>query len=545
MIGGGASLQWRLWRSARNVATRFAREQRLRAAAVTVVVAVMWALVAGLVLGLLAFLGQPEYIALKQRLLESLLALFFFSLYFLVAISDAVLVWSALFRTRSAAFHASLPISDRAVFWAAFIEGGFWASWAVMALAVPMMLALATETEHPLGYALSAAAIMLAFVACCMSTGSILAMAMARAIPLLRRHARIFLGIGAALVGLLAWMILRAYDGEAPGRVIGDVVGRLRFAESPYLPAGWAQQAMIAALAGRWGMMAYHVALMATTACALAVAAEWLAGRRFRRDLDALSGRTGPRGSRSSRPWRLLPLLPRDLSLLVAKDLRIFLREPAQVMQFSMFFGMLAFYMLMLPRLGHAFRDHDWWRPAVSILNLTAVAMALATFTGRFVYPLLSLEGRRLWVLALAPWPRERVVTAKLIFALVVGLPVSVGLVTLSGTLLELAPTVIAYQMLVIGCMSVGLSAGALGLGARLADYTEDNSAKLVAGYGGTVNLLASLVFSGMLIVGAALPMVMRHHPGAWVAGIVWTVGISGAWSAVCMRVAWRWFGRL
>ncbi|MBA2479690.1 MAG: hypothetical protein H0V44_03430 [Planctomycetes bacterium] len=524
---------------------RFIREQRLRCLAVAVVVAVMWALVAALVLGLLAFLGQPEYAALKDRLVESLLALFFFALFFLVAFSDAVLVWSALFRTRSAVFHASLPVTDSSIFWASYLEGGFWASWAVLALAVPLVLALATQAVHPLGYALGSTLAMLAFVACCMSTGSVLALAMARLLPVLRRHARLVLAIGAAALAGLAWLVLATYAGDAAGRVIGDVVGRLRFAENPFLPPAWAQQAMIASLSGRWRDAAYFIALLATCAGALAVAAEWIAGRRFRADLDALAGRLETRDRTASRPWRLLPLIPTDLSLLVAKDLRLFLRDPAQLMQFSMFFGMLAFYMLMLPRLGHAFREHDWWRPAVSLLNLTAVAMALATFTGRFVYPMLSLEGRRLWILALAPWPRERVVTAKLAFALLVGMPVSVGLVAMSGILLELSTAIISYQVLVIASMAVGLSACALGLGARLADYAEDNPAKLVAGYGGTVNLLASLVYTGLLILGAAVPLIAHQSRLSWLVGIVWTLGISAAWTTVAMRVAWSWFGRL
>ena len=39
---------------------------------------------------------------------------------------------------------------------------------------------------------------------------------------------------------------------------------------------------------------------------------------------------------------------------------------------------------------------------------------------------------------------------------------------------------VVAYQVAVIGCMACGLSAGALGIGARFADYAEDNPGKLV-----------------------------------------------------------------
>jgi ABC-2 type transport system permease protein len=244
----------------------------------------------------------------------------------------------------------------------------------------------------------------------------------------------------------------------------------------------------------------------------------------------------------------LIPFLPADLGLLAAKDLRLFLRDPAQVLQFTMFFGLLGFYLLMLPRVGKAFLFDDWWRPVVSLLNLTAVAMALATFTGRFVYPLLSLEGRRLWILSLAPWPPTRIVTAKFTFALLVGLPISVSLVVLSGVMLSLSPGIITYQAGIIACMAVGYSAGALGLGARLADYDEDNPAKLVAGYGGTINLMVSLLFTALLLVGAAFPLLPGSSalgPWRWIVGAGWTLVVTGVWSTIFLRMSWSWFARL
>jgi ABC-2 type transport system permease protein len=323
------------------------------------------------------------------------------------------------------------------------------------------------------------------------------------------------------------------------------VIGRLRFAENPYLPPWWAQQALSSALDANWSTWGYFVALLLSTAIGLSLIGEMIAGRRLRLELDALTGRPDASRRSSSKAWYLIPFIPADLGLLAAKDVRLFLREPAQVLQFTMFFGLLAFYLLMLPRVGRAFLFDDWWRPVVSLLNLTAVAMALATFTGRFVYPLLSLEGRRLWVLTLAPWPATRVVTAKFTFAMLIGLPVSVGLVVLSGKMLSLSVGIIAYQAAIITCMAIGFSAGALGLGARLADYHEDNPAKLVAGYGGTINLMATLIFSGLLLGGAVFPLLPGSSelgPWRWVAGGAWTVFVTAIWSTIFLRMAWRWF---
>ena len=560
-MGALPATWWRLWRSGCNTVRHLLVVQPLRGVSVSVVLLVVWLMLGALFLGVLQFLGQGTYEALKPRLVESLLSLFFFTLFFLVTISDTALVWGALFRSRAAVFHAQLPLTDRELFWGAGIEGGLWSTWAVLVLACPLIGALvldrlfpdglitAFSVSHALAMTAGACLALLAFVACCMSGGALGALLLARLIPLLRRGVKgiVVLAVAALMIGTVLVLGSVERRGE-PVAFMGEVIGKLRFAENPYLPPWWAEQAMDAALGGRWRVWGEFMSLLVSTAAALAVIGEWVASRRLRRELDALSGRSEAASRARSRPWRLFALLPNDLALLAAKDLRLFLRDPAQVLQFTAFFSLLGFYLLMLPRVGRAFLFDDWWRPMVSLLNLTAVAMALATFTGRFVYPLLSLEGKRLWVLVLAPWPRERVVTAKFVFALLVGAPVSVGLVVLSGLMLELAAHIVLYQSLVIACMAVGYSAGALGLGARLADYEEDNPAKLVAGYGGTINLMASLLFTGLLLVGAAFPLMPSADalgPWRWVAGLGWTVVVTAVWSTTFMRLAWRWFGHL
>ena len=544
-MDGLGALAWRMGRGARNSVVHLVLRQPLRGLSMASVLAVVWTLLAGLFWAVLQFLGQEQYLAFKDRLLESLLGVFFFALFFLVVVSDMVVVWSGLFRSRTAIFQAQAPIDDRALYWIAAIEGGLWSSWAVVVLALPLIGALTSEAAQPWRYAPAGMAVLIAFILCCVAAGSVGALLLARLIPLLRRGLR---GIVALVVaGLAAWgvFLLGGIEQHSrPTTIIHEVIGRLGFTENPFLPSSWTQQALMAARASRWDDWLHHLLLLLSTAGALALLGEWIARRRLRTELDALTGRPDRSRAPRGRPWRAIPLLPADLGLLAAKDLRLFLRDPAQVLQFTMFFGMLGFYLLMLPRLGRAFMLDEAWRPAVSLLNLTAIAMALATFTGRFVYPLLSLEGRRLWVLVLAPWPRTRVVTAKLAFALMVGLPVSVTLVALSGTMLALAPRVIVYQAFVIACMAVGLAAGALGIGARLADYTEDNPGKLVAGYGGNINLLASLLFSALLLAGAGLPLLAGGAAWAWIAGCAWTVLLTAAWSALALRMAWRWFAR-
>ncbi len=546
-MSGIGAITWRMRRASANLLDAAVVRQPLRGATVLAVVGGVWILLAGLFWSLLVFLSQDQYLALKPRLLESLLALFFLTMGVLVMISDTVLVWSTLYRTRASSFHAALPIADRDIFWGAAIEGGLWASWAVLVLVLPLIATLMREAAQPWLFAPAVLGTLIGLVAIGMAVGALGAQLLAKLIPMLRRGIRgiILLCVLALAVTLFAALGTSDRHNE-PVTFMTEVIGNLRFAEHPLLPSWWTQQAFSAALASRWSEWAWFTALLLVNAGGIAVVAEFVAARRFRRDLDALSGRPEDGSARSAtQAWRPIPFLPGELGLLVAKDLRLFRRDPAQVLQFTAFFGLLGFYLLMLPRLGKAFAFDEWWRPAVSVLNLTAIGMALATFTGRFVYPLLSLEGRRLWVLALAPWPRHRVVTGKFLFAILVGVPVSSALALLSGLMLGLPWPAIFYQIGIIACMATGLAASALGIGARLADYREDDPNKLVAGYGGTINLLASLVFAGLLLVGAAAPVLGRSAREAWILGAGWSLCVTGVWSVLFLGLAGRWFGRL
>ena len=60
----------------------------------------------------------------------------------------------------------------------------------------------------------------------------------------------------------------------------------------------------------------------------------------------------------------------------------------------------------------------------VYFANLGAVCMILSSFTSRFLFPLLSLEGRAFWALGLAPMPRGLLLRQKVVF----GLAISLGL---------------------------------------------------------------------------------------------------------------------
>ena len=224
---------------------------------------------------------------------------------------------------------------------------------------------------------------------------------------------------------------------------------------------------------------------------------------RFQRSAEAKRKKGWRRGPLE----RLLALAPigRAEAALVMKDIRVFWRDPAQWIQFMIFFGLLCIYVLNLRNVAFNFED-KFWRVTISYLNLAASALTLSTLTTRFVFPQFSLEGRRLWILGLAPVGLRRVVSQKFWLSCITATVVTVSLMTTSSLMLHLEPPKVALFAVTIAIMSAALSGLSVGLGALFPNFKEDNPSKIVSGFGGTLCLVVSFIYISVVVALVAIP---------------------------------------
>jgi ABC-2 type transport system permease protein len=213
---------------------------------------------------------------------------------------------------------------------------------------------------------------------------------------------------------------------------------------------------------------------------------------RRRRPLGWIDRMLSGSGSAAGRPLRLL----------ILKDLRIFRRDISQWSQFVISFGLLGLYFFNL----RSFNYNVAYASVIGYLNLAVVGLILSTFTTRFIFPMISLEGRRFWVLGLLPVDRDQIVWSKFIFSLVGGLVPCVVLVLLSDMMLGLPWHLIAQHQVCCLMLCMGLSGIAVGLGARIPDLREPSPAKISSGFGGTLNLVISALFILATVLVAAIP---------------------------------------
>src|SRR6185503_9722582 len=151
--------------------------------------------------------------------------------------------------------------------------------------------------------------------------------------------------------------------------------------------------------------------------------------------------------------WLLSP----QLRLLIVKDLRLFRRDPVQWSQFIIFFGLLGLYFANIRRFSYDV-NYTAWVNMISFLNLAVVGLILSTFTTRFIFPMISLEGRRFWILSMLPVRRESILWAKFLFAAAGASIPCMLLILMSDLMLRISPLVVLVQEL--ACLLLWLGVG-------------------------------------------------------------------------------------
>ena len=440
-------------------------------------------------------------------LTERMVFLLFFFFFVMLVISNATITGMGLFRRREMEWQVALPLPPRSLVLWKTLEGMLLASWGLLVLSAPILLALARVYQADAGFLLAVAPALLSLVAISANVSTWLIIALVRG-------ARRWMWKPAAVV--LAVLLARTLPGWQTsfetmnsGDLTASLNQLLRHTEicmHPLLPSSWVAETIQAAGRGLTErMLFFNLVLLAHALMSLVVTSRVASGHFYaawnRVMCAAPAGgakeeklMTGRKPGRAAEWLRRALALDRASFALLRKEVRVFAREPVQWGQTAIIFSLLLIYSMNLRKLGYDLQS-PFWITVVSHLNLLVCCLALSTLTTRFIYPQFSLEGQRLWILGLSPLPLHRVLGLKLrLSSSVLGL-VMAGLVLVSGVSLALPWKRVLFFCAAILMLSYGLTSLALSLGALVPNFRESNPARIVSGFGGTVCLIASFVY--------------------------------------------------
>lgn len=517
-----ASAFWRLrWRTFRRSLQQAFTTSRLRVSLVIFLSVFFW-------VGLYILFGEAfrflmntiGHAATQTETVQAIYNLFFASLMVMLVFSSGIILYGGLYSSQDALLLLTLPVRPERIVLHKFQESLFFSSWGFVLLGSPMLVAYGVQSSAPWYYFALLLPYMLAFIYIPGAVGATLCLLIVHRIPQARLHSLAIMLIGTLLAGLFAGWILW---GSSERNLLTpmwfqDMLSRLQFSEHRLLPSWWLSTGLLVAAQtdvgepgyAPWAESVMFLVVLISNALFAHVLLT-LAGNRLYRSSysELIAERTARRPVRNFWLDRVIMrssvFLSPQIRLLLVKDVRVFRRDPVQWSQFLIFFGLLTLYFVNIRRFSYDV-NYSGWVNMISFLNLAVVGLILSTFTTRFIFPLLSLEGRRFWILGLLPVDRDSILWGKFLFAAMGStIPCSM-LILLSDIMLGIDSLITMFHQTTCLLLCLGLAGIAVGLGAKMPDLREESPSKIAAGFGGTLNLVLSAMYIVAIVLLTALP---------------------------------------
>lgn len=449
-------------------------------------------------------------------LMDRIISLGFLAIFLMLIISNAITAISTLYRSRETASLLYRPLSYRQIFAARFFDNLIYSTWGVLILGIPIILAYGIVRGFPWwSYIYEFVLVLVPFtvIPACIGIGIIIFVYLAA------RHFRprtIILGLFALLSMVIVFYMNFGNSTSisrnilADWRVLNSFLGSLTATSFPFLPHYWVSQTL-RQLSGKpdIDLLIYSMALVSTMLMFLRLLLSFAERYYYESWQSSYAYASAPQGARKR--FRLpaffgLPeWLPADFRSVLAKDLKLFIREPSQWAQFLILLVLLIIYLINLRHFPGNITD-KFWRTVISFANFAFTGFILATLAVRFVYPNLSLEGRAFWAIVSSPMPVKRLFWEKFFSAFFIFALLAEVLAFISNIMLGLKGYMMILSFFSILLMSVALTSLSVGMGAIFPRFEERNPGRIASSLGGTITTVISLIYVCLVVIIMALP---------------------------------------
>ncbi len=441
-------------------------------------------------------------IPFKGAIVEALFDLLFFTLGTMLIFSTGIILYASLFTSPEARFLLCSPARADHIFATKFQAAVAFSSWGFVILGVPIFVGYGLISGVPWYFYALLPLYLLGYVLLPGSVSAAGCLLLVRYMP--RNRKQFFTLVGLVLTAVsLFWGYRTAVSFKnsvaTAGREIDDLIGQFDLLRSGLAPSHWMTRGVMAAARGDLPGALVPLAQVWSNGLVMFLIAAWIARRVYRTAYDRLSA-----FGRAKKVYGTSPLdrfmeslvfyLDKRTRVLVVKDFRTFRRDPTQWVVLAIF-GVL---MLIGASNFRQYYSADLGimdKYAISLTNLSGTAILLCAGLSRFVFPLISLEGRKFWILGLTPVSRDQILWGKFAFAATGSLIVAETLILVSDLMMGVPWQGLLLHAVAVAVIALGLSALNVGLGAYLPTFRETDPSKIVVGFGGTVNMVVGLAF--------------------------------------------------
>jgi ABC-2 type transport system permease protein len=439
---------------------------------------------------------------LLDRVIEMALFVFFIMLLF----SNIITSFSTFYNSRELDLLFSLPVRPTSIYLAKFFENCIYASWATLVVAWPLIIAYGVTTNVPIGYyPVSIISILVYLIIPAALASSLIALIL-RIFPKLGAREVIIISI-VLIMGLTYSYIrisnpglLKIFETENEQALL-QFAAQLTAVGGVYVPSTWLSN-ILKGFTGSQTHLIFNFSLLSCVSLSMVILTYFVANTCYVRAWLS----TGEHDSKARKHRSLLQHPRRNATTTIfLKDLLMFVREPTQWVQLSVFLILLVVYIISLRRTPVYF-VFPLWRTVVAFANFAYISFVLATLGVRFIFPSISLERAGIWLIGSSPMPFRRILLIKYVFNLITAVLIIEFLIVFANLFINLDRRLYLIMPAIGLFVAAALVSINLGLGSRFPQFNEDNPSRIAAGSGGIISALVSIAYVGISILLLATP---------------------------------------
>lgn len=481
---------------------------------------------------------------LGELLLDRIFNISWSIIFYLLILSNMITAMSTLYRSREVSFLMTVPLTFTSIFHMKFAENLLYSSWAILILGMPLTFAYGSVKSLTFlkMFALLSFG-LLPFLVISTAISLTLLMIIIRLTKWFRMRS-VLLFLGMIFAGAL-WVYFNFNQRETlltgdveSFRFINRYLINLSRPPFPFIPSYWLSEIFNALSQFRWQSFVFFSSLFLSTALVGIEVANFIAKHNYHVTFQLMEG-TGQQLQESIKR-NLVPgqvgrnrILARFKWLspamrgLVVKDILQFVRTPQQWFQFIMLAFFIGIYLINLSRADVRLSLlSPFWQRAIYLLNFGFSGFILAALTSRFVYPLISLEGKGLWIMMVSPQNLSVLFKEKFWLSFIVFFTLTELVAFVSNYYLSQSLSFSLITTVFLLLMSLSLISIALGLGAVFPQFNERNPMRISSSAGGIITIMISLFYVGIMAGGLVWIVTLMEHKTKLVSLIPVIVGI-------------------
>lgn len=460
--------------------------------------------------GIMFFSKIIQYIQsftlIGELIIQRMFYLLFLVQFVLLFLSSMALAYGTLFMSREMEFLLMKPIHIKVLLWHKFSEVFIFSSWAFLFLGLPLFIAYGmTQNIDPLRYIVCVALLLVnfsVFVSACSVYG--LFLIMKHFSPRFLKAVSVVLLIALGIAAYVSMTSVSEPDEfQGVNQYLSGFLKHTELSINPYNPTFWFSQIFFYVTGIARNSWVYFYLFVSLCAVMMVFLNDFFSRHFFTLWSERQSlGQSGRIKSFFLSVYGRHPSFkPFESSyFFIIKDIQQFLRDPSQLLQFGIFFGLLFIYFFNLKNMNYQL-DDPFWRNLLRFLNMMTILLTVGTLLTRFIFPEFSMEGRKVWFLKMSKMWNHRLILSKTVFSFLFSCLIAVPLLYLSSHSLSVTGYDLALSLLVVLCSVFFLSMACVCLGVLFPNFSGTSSASVVSGFGGTLTLMVNL-FAMTFIVG-------------------------------------------